>query len=149
MYFRTNREKWAYIAGVIEGDGCIGISKRKIESIIGYRYSPYLIIIAKSREYLCLLRDLIGCGWINNGNPSGCFQFGLGANDMRNILPKIQPFLILKTRQGELLKKVLELLKNNAGKKFRYNSIELKSNFEQLDNIYDEIKSIQGYKKSL
>ena len=145
MDFKTDREKWAYLAGVIDADGCIGLAKRTVKSVTGYRYQPYLTIAANSRDYLGILKGLVGCGWVNRGNPAGGSQFGLGANDMRDVLPKIKPFLILKKRQLILLETALELLKNNAGKNFKKNEDEMKNNFRQLDDIYDEIKSIQGY----
>jgi len=94
-----------YLAGIIDGDGCVSLHKKKDAKSRGrYSWSPYLSITSKDRWYLeTLQKDFGGCidqsgKSAFNSNKVHALRFS--ANEIRNLLPKILPHLIYKKEEA-------------------------------------------------
>ncbi len=110
--FRTDREKWIWLACAIDGEGSIYISKYRQyyhnhRWNLAPRYSPAIRVTNNVRAFVEQMRDIVGHGWITQhppntprSHPFFCYQI----KDARaaDILRKILPFLVIKKRQAIL-----------------------------------------------
>lgn len=90
-----------YIAGIVDGEGYIGLSKGK------GKFSPRLGIGMTNYETLKWLKDLIGgCLYQTSRSyitDSPCWTYVMTPTIMREVLPVIAPYLITKNRQAYLM----------------------------------------------
>ena len=107
-----------YLAGFVDGEGCIGITRTK-NGLVGnnYRYFPYLAtnhtnyeILYRIKKMYPVGRKIIGVKKLT-GKP--IFSLRIDGNELVNILEDLIPHLIEKKKQAEL---VLEF-KNSLRKK--------------------------------
>lgn len=102
-------EKLAYLAGLVDGEGCITIVKCKEKRTKqGFRFFPLVVITNSSKDLIENVRDIIGFGRIYFRKESSRWRklYQLKIQDMKNIigfLEGILPFLILKKEQAEIL----------------------------------------------
>ena len=115
----------AYLAGLIDGEGCIGIAKSSKQ----FRHDARLTIGMTDGEYLTALADELGIGYLYSQKRAQrpgwkrrtCLSFG--ATACRILLPCVLPYLRLKRRQAELLLEYLELAAHKYTKPGRANKI--------------------------
>lgn len=113
-------ETAAYVAGLIDGEGCVSLVKVKHKSVRGHALRAH-IAIAICDTFLVELAQEIGVGryYLRGGNRNPkwkpIYVWHLGPNACRALLPVIIPHLRLKKRQGQLLLRYLRIarLKNN------------------------------------
>lgn len=119
----TKEINWAWLAGLIDGDGYVGITRqrkkentRQSASLI---YHPYLIISNSNLKVLEFIKKLIGYGYIhknkkrNKPNQKPGFQYKLAKMDNLDIvLRAVQPHLRIKQKQCKLLLNFIKLRKN-------------------------------------
>lgn len=103
----------AWLAGVIDGEGSIYISKVKaIRSKRGFVYMPYLSVSNSNLEFVSRVREVIGKGYVGTKQEKrfdwkdGSEYKGSGSV-LRGILPQVLPYLVIKK---EVAKKMLEFL---------------------------------------
>lgn len=93
MLFLSDTQK-GYIAGLIDGEGCLSIFKTK------NHYSPKLIIGMTHYETLSKIQQLISGNLreatINGMNNKRQWVLTIQANILRDLLPQITPFMITK-----------------------------------------------------
>ena len=117
----SDEEKYAYLAGLIDGEGCI---------TIGAKYKDSRVNIANTNlECLLTMQQWFQLGNIVMGKkrPSNCkkiFALNYGATAMRFLLPKIIPFMIIKKEKAEMALKYLEENKRTVGNKKRPGRLE-------------------------
>jgi hypothetical protein len=96
----------AYIAGIIDGEGCFQLSK----SANGYRPS---LQISNTRYTLIeyLKKHLKGSISKTHRNPKHrpIWRLHVNPNDLRNIIEEVAPFLVIKKQQAVLIKKALKI----------------------------------------
>lgn len=103
-----------YIAGFIDGEGCISITKTKKRMAGGApRYFPYLAITHTNLEILERLRSIYPIGRKISSRPlvtgrRQCYSIRWDGNELRRLLADLVPHLQEKRRQAEL---VLEFMK--------------------------------------
>lgn len=98
-----------YIAGIIDGEGYIGLWKTKTRSQIEYGYQPGIkIAMVDCDDLLYALADEFG-GYVHhrtasqaNHRNSTCWELK-GKTLLKPVLEDIMPHLRIKTRQAELL----------------------------------------------
>lgn len=103
-----------YLAGVIDGEGCITLYKKKDKKTkSGFSYSAYLTITSKDKWFLEVIQSNFG-GYLNSqghgafsNNPIWSLRFN--PDEMRRYLPKLIPHLILKQHEAVLLLKGLAI----------------------------------------
>ena len=104
----------AYIAGLLDGEGALFIGKypRKGNARLGYQ--GYMAIINKHVPMLQHIKSIIGGKIVVQGKLRKCYTLSLSANEIRQWLPRLQPYLIVKKEQAEVLLAFLERQAKNA-----------------------------------
>ena len=103
----------AYIAGFLDGEGHLGILRAKrAESRSGYRYGVVLDVSNTNREVLGTILQWLGDnGWIGNPernnhrfpNAKPLYRLRFSRLQIREILPQIMPYLIVKREQAKAM----------------------------------------------
>lgn len=147
--FQTEREKWIWLAGIIDAEGCLTLKKIKRPTNLNrIGYQPTLDIDSTTPLFLQQIKSAfnnngsISNGHKQKGNRKPTFHLNLSSNALRKFLPKIKPFLILKRHQVELVLEVLNILKDNHTKAGKYKEKykdDVNRNFMRLEEIYKEI----------
>ena len=107
----------AYMAGMIDGEGCIHISKRKPRPKNGqnfsWSYRAELIIAQNSRGMLEKLQTIWQGGTIHK-NKRFAHQLRFGAADTYRILEACAPYMLLKADQAALMLEFRETFKGQT-----------------------------------
>lgn len=107
----------AYLAGFFDGEGCftIGRASRK-EHRAGFSYFALMTASGTHLDTMKALLAMCANGKIQvekkgRRNPlhKTCYRIIFGAKQIRHLLPQIQPYLITKRQQAELLMEFLAL----------------------------------------
>ncbi len=98
----------AYVAGIIDGEGCIGIRKTKqAGSMKSTRYAGTLTIGSTSRVLIERVINAFGIGCVTHRfatrTKKGCFIWTIESRNARNVLSLVRPFLVVKRAQADLL----------------------------------------------
>ena len=137
----------SYLAGFVDGEGTIGVYKRK-KSIHhnGISFNPYLAISNSNLQVLEYIAEQIGFGSVRNKKTiSGHFgkkpvySYWISNANSRKVIRAIHPYLIVKKEQAKL---ILEMPKRGG----TYNPESEKLRREEQEKVYLKIKEIQGYK---
>ena len=110
-------EEGAYLAGLVDGDGYVGILRRRTRrTLSGYTYYSDLEISSVNERFLQQIHALVGAGcWTqrNRGFRSKrtMYHLKVGPNTLRWLLPLLIPHLKLKKRQAEIVLAHLHTIK--------------------------------------
>lgn len=114
----TKKEKLAYLAGLVDGEGYIGIKRSKPykpNNEISVKYHARIQVRMVDEIGIKLLKETLG-GWYykekpscNNGRPLYCFQ--ASDKSAASILEKLLPYLIIKKRQAKTVLELTEMKK--------------------------------------
>jgi|GEM_PF-1581379 hypothetical protein len=138
-------EECAWLAGVIDGEGSIFISKVTHPAYRrGYFYRPQIMVSNSNRSFLVRVMEVIGEGTVHiaergEGNWKTRWEYQGTAGVMRQVLPQIIPYLIIKRVQAEEVLGYFDFIYGNPiiGMK------EIpKEYYERLDGIYLSIKKL-------
>jgi len=126
----------AYIAGFIDGEGTISISKTGYVSTSGENnYTTLLRVGNTNKEVLETIRNWTGLGYVKifstkwsteRKNNKPLWKWQMAANQMRELLPVILPYLLIKKRVAKL---ALELLGDKPRVRGRHVSQELREKY--------------------
>jgi len=100
---------WAYLAGLFDGEGHVGLYKRRRKDVKrGYTWAFVSSIINNDKALIDSLHQDLGTGYIMtetrpNVNHSDSYKLAFSKGDLKQILPKILPYLRSKKRQVELI----------------------------------------------
>lgn len=116
-----NKLTAAYLAGLIDGEGYLGIQKNKKEQNVGgYGYIGVIKICMTDKALIKWLKDSFG-GYFHErkgkGNRQDSYDWTL--RNERNIKPfldKVYPYLKVKKKQADILKK---FFKTFNGKQYK------------------------------
>src|SRR5437867_11974518 len=103
---RLSQTDAAYLAGLIDGDGHIGLHRRHTDhSCLGYTFQPHVEIASVNEEFPRSFRRLIGSAcWKtrNRGFKSHrpLFQLIVTSSTISWMLPLLVPYLRLKREQA-------------------------------------------------
>jgi len=92
-----NSPDWRYIAGLVEGEGCIGITKFKAaQRRKNPTYAAFVAVQMLDKEPIAYLQKSAPGGFYSfpqsyNGKP--CFSWRVNANKAASFLERIAPFL--------------------------------------------------------
>lgn len=111
----------AYFAGIIDGEGWIGLTKHLSGSVDGYQLRPVMSVHMVSIEAIDYIHDIctkLGLAsykrhWVDGlkRDPSSRWAI-VGAKRVRPVLETVRPFLHVKRRQADL---VLEFIASREG----------------------------------
>lgn len=135
----ATKEQYAYLAGLIDGDGCVAFRKRKdSKTKSGFSYTSQMIVTSKDEWFLLDLQKVFG-GYMNkqgrsvfNGKQIWSLRFT--SNQTREMLPKLIPHFVLKKQEAELLQKGLAITARHRFKDYSRDG---------LDEIVDKIKFLK------
>lgn len=157
---KVRKEKIAYAAGLVDGEGYIGIIKSacwKGEKRLSPKFEATLTVTSTNKEIISWLIEHFG-GYFHINNKASkiknwktSFKWRLGNNKVTPFLLAIYPFLIIKKKQAkvvlEFLKKRRHIRKNMSlkvsTKEFQYRnscfSLLKKLNFRGLNEKESEL----------
>ena len=95
---RLKATEKAYIAGLIDGEGCLRIEFDKRNNC----GNPLIQITNNNREVLEWCKEALGCGEIYK-NESKAFVYRLRKKDVLRVLLAIKNHLIIKRRHADVL----------------------------------------------
>lgn len=101
--------QWAYIAGMIDGDGSITISRHSYTPKTYPRpyYSPQLCIYNTNKEVIDTIGEWIGFGGVYKKEYKNHYRtqyiFRLFGKKAKLVLQGVLPYLIIKREQAEIV----------------------------------------------
>lgn len=114
----TDIEK-AYIAGFIDGDGCINaqiVRRNDYKLKFQIRVSITLFQSTKRHWFLLQISKLLNCGTVRKRN-DGISEYAIcGIANVASLIQLLLPFLRLKYRQAILVQQILLSLSKNQHK---------------------------------
>lgn len=142
---RLSEEEKAWLAGVIDGEGSIFLSK-----VIGanYRrgffYRPQLAVSNSNRSLLVRVAEIIGEGTVQLakkelGYWKTRWMYAAVSGVLREILPQILPYLIIKRAQAETMLQFFSYIDQNP---IYGNGKVEPSYYEKLDSLYLIMKKL-------
>lgn len=115
----------SYLAGLIDGDGCISISHQYKRGDDFYSVVCRIENTSESLLKWCL--DTTGIGNLKNSphlntnwnrpNVKPMYKWTVCPNELREFLPQIEPYLILKKERAKITIEWLEKTKKNTGRR--------------------------------
>ena len=100
----------AYLAGLIDGEGCIHISRRIRNDRKSVDYNPCVVIAQSDREFLSHWQQIAGVGKLYKiGDATGFiarrmrWQWRVTGREAYMLAEVLLPYLVLKLRQCSLL----------------------------------------------
>ncbi len=100
----------AYLAGVLDSDGHIGVVRRTRKSTRqDYVYLRAIVQIGQSKKPIITWVSEVCGGSVTLHNQRGIWNLRFYAGTLRWLLPRVYPYLVLKRRQAELVMEFMEL----------------------------------------
>jgi hypothetical protein len=112
----VTKEELAYIAGFLDGDGCIMLQLvYRHDYVYGYQIRASIVFYQKAinASFLEWLRERLKYGYTRIRKDDMCEYTIVGVEPVREILKLLFPYLVLKRKQAEL---ALEVLAEMPGK---------------------------------
>lgn len=100
-----------YFAGIVDGEGSIGISKqnKKLkDNARGYAYRPFFHITNTCLPLLQYLQKHFGGNISYLDERASCYNYTFPANKIRELLPQLIPYLLVRKEQAEIVLKFLD-----------------------------------------
>ncbi len=99
----TNKEKLAYLAGIVDGDGHLYVAKMKKKDRKRVYYYPRVVVVQKTPELIDWLKENFGgCKVISRRHKyqlNDLWVWSLTGKKVTELAKKMQPFLITKKEQ--------------------------------------------------
>lgn len=165
--FHSEEAKCAWLAAWLDAEGSIMLCRGwwgREKYSLGYTYMPRITIgsttLSAIQAIYEVLYQICGGGRLHrHDGPNSTkpyYEIILYPNGIRKFLPKVKNFLLIKSRQADLILEALDLLEQNrrnsgihrskpGGEKLQ--NLYL-SNMERLTQIHQEIKQLNGVKPS-
>jgi hypothetical protein len=142
----------AYLAGLIDGEGCLTISKTQGKNNRTPVYTAQIIIMMTNKEVIEYIKQVTGIGNIygqNRQSPNQSAAYRWVVNTKSDLLPflkSIKPFLIVKQNEIEILLEYLSLPPNpEMGKGKSMPAFYV----NQRDQYYQRMRDLKTHGKSL
>jgi hypothetical protein len=106
---RLTKSDRAYLAGIFDGEGCVGYYKRR-GSRTKYSYVSMVLITQSDFRLMLWLEEKIGFGSVTSRAGKKHFEYHWQDNkksDVVEFLEAIEPYLLLKREQARVLLKHL------------------------------------------
>ena len=139
----TKKEILAYIAGIVDGEGYIGIKKDMIKGRgVSPVYYERLSIAQNKKELVDLFIETFKCGKIyfhghSKLSKKGYWSWEISNKICVNVLKQIYPYLRIKKPEAKL---VIKLSKNKRQKYF----VLPKEIIEYREKLYQNIKILHS-----
>jgi hypothetical protein len=139
---------WAYLAGFVDGEGCINISqrKRKINGTDRLSGESQFNISNMNLQNLLDLQYLLKLGKIQEQHEVGkvlTYYLRFRSNEAKIILPNIIPYLIQKKEIAEIYLEWVNLLESNHV----LNNLNIKQRRKELYALFEMAQEKQQFWK--
>lgn len=104
----------AYIAGIVDGEGSFTVGKYKVKSMKSFAYRGYFQIANTYVPLLLKIKEFFGGRVVEQGIGKKCFANTFSTNEMREIIPKLIPYLVIKKKQAEIMLAFLQRQSNKG-----------------------------------
>ena len=138
----------AYLAGMIDGEGsiCITKARNKKAGRLGYGYRPVVHVASTNSVVLNTLQRWTGLGKARlfddaRENRKARWQWMIWSNQAAQIVNAVLPFLIIKKSQANLFLKFIKL-KKGMGKTGRTGLTD--NQWSEQDTIYQRMKELNS-----
>ena len=135
MLNRKNKNFYAYLAGFLDGDGSIYVRAKKNDSYkYGFQIAPYIIFFQSKKEESNFKKifEELDYGYMRE-RKDGILEYTIARkNNIKSLIKKIKPYLILKKRQADLILKILD----------RKEKIKSINDFKELMNLVDRFRNL-------
>jgi hypothetical protein len=151
----------AYIAGLIDGEGCIRIQKQS-EKTHNPKYTPQISFTNTNHQSVELISNFFGGAKIYIHEPSKygypnrkiCYRtYKAGSTSVAIILKKLLPYLLIKEQEAKLLIEYTDNFKPASGVgrnvkngRFIGGRKRTPEESERREKIYQELKAIHDYR---
>lgn len=142
----SDKATLAYIAGIIDGEGCISVSKqstREGKPRESTTHSPKIIISNTDARLFIWLRDVLG---VCNVHPTSnsrmsdsyreCWSLYLAGSNCDRLLIAVLPYLVLKREQALLCLGFRQIGISRQGKALPENVVDMR------EAVYQRVKSL-------
>ena len=139
--FNLTDKQIGYIAGIIDGEGTICLSKCVWKNRNEVYFRPFIKIANTNLDMLVAIQKMVGTGSISLeradfGKWKACHTLRFSANMIRIFLPAITDSLIIKKQQALLLAEFLKFSNRSNGRNFK------SLNRDKYNFYYEEIKRL-------
>lgn len=129
---QISRLNLAWAAGLIDGEGCISLTRRmpqKTNGAVNPNYRLVLKVTMCHEETILLLHRMFGLGTVQSQKQSQSYwskpwTWFCNATDAEKVLKKILPYMITKREEAEVALKFLSETDRNRTGKSRSLSVE-------------------------
>ena len=139
----------AYVAGVIDGEGCIAIRKTKrTGSMRSTRYAAIITVGNTNRGLIAMLRTAFSAGCVTYRYPTktkrGAYVWNVQSRTACNVLRAVFPYLVVKREQAIVLMEFVDRFDSfkgaRRGKKGgqTVNHVEL----ARRERLYQQMRSL-------
>lgn len=96
-------EEYAYLAGIIDGEGCLRVNQS------GLYHVPVLLVGSTSLELIKYLKDTFGGSYYNadragqKGNNKRSYQWRIGSKKLFELLEPTLPYMVVKREHAKLM----------------------------------------------
>ena len=139
----------AYLAGVIDGEGCIGIRKTKRAGPFkSTRYSAILAVGNTSRPVIEQLIAVFGLGCVTYRYPTktkrACYLWSASSLGAQRVLRMVFPYLIVERQQAAVLLEFVDDFDSFKGARLGKKGGQMVSPNESArrDRLYQQMRSL-------
>jgi hypothetical protein len=145
---------YAYVAGIIDGEGCISIGRRATlaRGNGAYYYHASLIVVQRDRRlpewlhryfggHLGVVRRTSG---VHNGRPTEYCRWVLTGDSLIRVLTETRPYMVLKRRQAGLALRLTELLDRKHTKYGQGLGKRSDATLRRLDRLYWGVRRLNS-----
>jgi hypothetical protein len=146
----TETEK-AYIAGFVDGEGCISIARQKKFRSISLSYSLVFTITQADKTVLEYICSILGIGKIYWNGSSKSYQLIFPPKNTIDVLSLILPYLRVKKKQAELAFEFNNNANWSKGKKIDQETNDIREKYYlEMRNLKDNgLDETRGRKRGL
>lgn len=149
MVAMTEREVAIWLAGLLDGEGYIGLVNRTPE-IGRQHFRSYTTVAGTDLRLMDALQERTRAGRVYKHKRTGnertkklAYTWRLTAEEQRKWLPRVLPFLVIKKEQAEALLRALELKDQlRFTKGFRITAQTRDDLAGQISEIYLELRQL-------
>jgi hypothetical protein len=141
--FPTEEARWIWLAGVMDCDSYIGISKSSSHVKRGFHYTVRIAFEQKSKIVIKQIKKILNNAGQINPNQNIYWRYYVPTSNARKILPNVIPYLLKKKKQTILILEALNLLSQHRKNYTPHD--------KRLEEIYQELHSLneKGRKKNV
>ena len=146
---KLNTAQKAYLAGLLDGEGRIGIDRKKPKHSNGCRRDSFVGTIRITNTYLeCLewikktvhVGSVIRAGKKKKGNKQA-YEYRANTLQAVSILKQVTPYLIIKQKQANILLQLAELRYDQKGKFKGRNGIT-NEQWQRQEKLYNQLAAL-------